>query len=192
LFGAVLGRVVGRVGVPAGPDDSEPGAPEDPDGLGVALAAGAGVGIQLGCPWGAVAGVVGEDVQGLSGSVISGQAEVDAAGLARRPGDRGGAGLGGGVLGAAGTVQDRAQFGEQLGVAELADAGQSGQQADLGMLAQPVADGLVEVGNGGQQGGQQLGLGADDLASTAGSSPTGGCGADRSRCRSSAGWRPPR
>jgi hypothetical protein len=31
--------------------------------------------------------------------------------------------LGGGVLGAAGTVQDRAEFGEQLGVAELADAG---------------------------------------------------------------------
>jgi hypothetical protein len=71
--------------------------------------------------------------------------------------------LGGGVLGAAGAVQDRAQFGEELGVAELADAGQSGQQADLGMLAQPVADGLVEFGNGGQQGGQQLDLGADDL-----------------------------
>jgi hypothetical protein len=42
--------------------------------------------------------------------------------------------LGGGVFGAAGTVQDRAQFGEELGVAELADAGQSGQQAGLGML----------------------------------------------------------
>jgi hypothetical protein len=71
--------------------------------------------------------------------------------------------LGGGVLGAAGTVQDRAQFGEELGVAELADAGQSGQQADPGMGAQPVADRLVEFGNGGQQGGQQLGLGADEL-----------------------------
>jgi hypothetical protein len=71
--------------------------------------------------------------------------------------------LGGGVFSAAGTVQDRAQFGEQLGVAELADAGQSGQQASLRMVAQPVADGLIEFGNGGQQGGQQLGLGADDL-----------------------------
>ena len=81
LFGAVLGRVVGRVGVPARQDDPEPGAPEDPDRLGVALAAGAGVGIQLGCPWGAVAGVVGDDVQGLAGSVIGGQAELDAAGL---------------------------------------------------------------------------------------------------------------
>ncbi len=85
-----------------------------------------------------MAGIVGEEVQGLAGSVVGGQAKVDAAGLARGPGDRGGAGLGGGVLGAAGTVQDRAQFGEQLGVAELADAGQSGQQADLGMVAQPV------------------------------------------------------
>jgi hypothetical protein len=52
-IGAVLGRVVGRVGVPAGPDDPEPGAPKDPDRLGVALAAGAGVGVELARPWGA-------------------------------------------------------------------------------------------------------------------------------------------
>jgi hypothetical protein len=34
-----------------------------------------------------------------------------------------------------------------VGVAELAHAGQPGQQVDLGMLAQPVADGLIEFGH---------------------------------------------
>ena len=50
LFGAVLGGVVGGVGVPAGPHDAEPGAGQDPDGVGVVLAASAGVGVQLGGP----------------------------------------------------------------------------------------------------------------------------------------------
>jgi hypothetical protein len=79
--------------------------------------------------------------------------------------------LGGGVLGAAGTVQDRAEFGEELGAAELADAGPSGQQADLGWVPSRVGDGLVEFGDGGQQGGQQLGLGADDLGEHGGVKP---------------------
>jgi hypothetical protein len=50
LFAAVLGGVVGGVGVPAGPHHAEPGAGEDPDGVGVVVAAPAGVGIQLGGP----------------------------------------------------------------------------------------------------------------------------------------------
>ena len=117
---------------------------------------------------------------------------MDAAGLSRRPGDRGGAGLCRGVLGAAGTVQDGAQFGEQLGVADLADAGQSGQQADLGMVAQPVADGLIEFGNGGQQGGQWLGLGVDELAEHGGVEPDRWPGSRPEPLKSSLGWRPPR
>jgi hypothetical protein len=39
------------------------------------------------------------------------------------------------------------------------------------MVAQPVADGLIEFGNGGQQGGQQLGLGADELGEHGGVEP---------------------
>jgi hypothetical protein len=70
----------------------------------MALAAGAGVGGELGRPGGSMSGVVGEDVQGLAGAAVGGQAEGDAAGLARRAGDRGRAGLGGGVFGAAGAV----------------------------------------------------------------------------------------
>ena len=131
MFGAMPGRVVGGVGVPAGPDDPQPGPAEDPDGLGMALAAGAGVGVELGRPWGPMSGVVGEDVEGLAGAAVGGQAEVDAAGLARRAGDRGRAGLGGGVLGAAGAVQDGAELGKELGVADVADAGERGARAIL-------------------------------------------------------------
>jgi hypothetical protein len=43
LFGAVAGRVVGGVGVPAGPHDPKPGAGEDPDRVWVVLAASAGI-----------------------------------------------------------------------------------------------------------------------------------------------------
>jgi transposase len=50
LFAAVAGRVVGGVGVPAGPDDPQPGGGEDPDGVWVVLAAPAGVGVQPGGP----------------------------------------------------------------------------------------------------------------------------------------------
>jgi hypothetical protein len=38
--GSVEGWVVGRIGVPAGPDDTEPGAGGDADGVRVTLAAG--------------------------------------------------------------------------------------------------------------------------------------------------------
>jgi hypothetical protein len=81
-----------------------------------------------------VAGVAGEDVQGLAGSVVGGQAEVDAAGLPRRPGDRGGAGLGGGVLSAAGPVQDRAQFGEQWAWLSWPMRGSRASKSTLGCL----------------------------------------------------------
>lgn len=47
LAGLVGARVVGGAVVPAGPDDSQPGAGDDAEGVGVAFAAGAGVGIEL-------------------------------------------------------------------------------------------------------------------------------------------------
>ena len=50
LFGAMLGGVVGGVGVPAGPHDPKPGAGQDPDRVRVALAASAGVGVEPGRP----------------------------------------------------------------------------------------------------------------------------------------------
>ena len=79
LEAAVVGGVIGRAVVPAAPQDAGPGAAEDADGVGVAFAAGARVGVEGGRPWGAVPGVVGEDVQGLAGAAVGGQAERMAA-----------------------------------------------------------------------------------------------------------------
>jgi hypothetical protein len=175
----------------SGPDGLQPRSPQDPHGLRVAFAPDRRVGVEGGRPWRAVAGVVGEDVKRLAG-LVGGQAEVRAAGLARCMGNRGGAGLGGGVLGAAGAVQDRAELGEGLGVADLAHPRQPGQQVGLRVLAEPRGHGLVKLGDGGQQSAQQLHLGADDLAEHAGSSPAGGRGAEWRRWRSWAARRPPR
>jgi hypothetical protein len=47
-------------------------------------------------------------------------------------------------------------------VADVADAGEPGQQVGLGVRGQSRGDGLVEVGDGGQQGGEQLGLGVHE------------------------------
>src|SRR5205807_4451662 len=49
--GAVPGGVVGDAFEPAGPDDADPGAGEDADGVRVVLAAGAGVAVDLAIPW---------------------------------------------------------------------------------------------------------------------------------------------
>ena len=72
----------------------------------MALAAAAGLAVQRGGPGGGVAAVVGEGGQGVAGAGVGRPAEVDRAGLARLFGDGAGAGLGGGVFGVAGAVQD--------------------------------------------------------------------------------------
>jgi hypothetical protein len=48
-----------------------------------------------------------------------------------------------------------------LGVAELADAGQPGEHQCHWVLGESSGDGLVEVGDGSQQGGKQVDLAAD-------------------------------
>ncbi len=55
------------------------------------------------------------------------------------------------MFGAGGAVQDRPDLGEQLAEADLADAGQRGQQPGLGVLGEPLADRPVEFGDGGKQ-----------------------------------------
>jgi hypothetical protein len=48
LQGPVFGRVVGDAILPAAPDDVQPGAGEDPDGVGMVVAAVAGSGVEVG------------------------------------------------------------------------------------------------------------------------------------------------
>lgn len=51
LEGVVSGGVVGGVVLPAVPDDVEPGAGEDADGVGVSAAAVAGSSVDVSGPW---------------------------------------------------------------------------------------------------------------------------------------------
>jgi hypothetical protein len=123
LFGGVFVGVVGGVGVPAGPDDAEPGAGDDAVGVGVAFAAVAGVAVEaLGPSW-LHPGVVGEGGDCLAGAGVGGPAEVDASGLARGFGDGCGAAFGGGLFGVGDAVEDGPDLGEDLGQVDLADPG---------------------------------------------------------------------
>src|SRR5438034_10392284 len=78
--GAVPGGVVGDAFEPAGPDDADPGAGEDADGVGVVLAAGAGVAVGLRGPGAGVPAVVGEGRHRGAGGLVGGRAEWSGAG----------------------------------------------------------------------------------------------------------------
>jgi len=60
LEGVVLAGVVGFAGLPAVPDDVEPGAGEDADGVGVVVAAVTGSLVEVLGPGVGAAGVAGE------------------------------------------------------------------------------------------------------------------------------------
>jgi hypothetical protein len=124
--------IVGRVGVPAGPDDPQPSTGDDTGGVWVAFAAGASVGIQPAGPGRLHPSVVGEGGEGGAGPPVGGPTEIDPAGLAGGPGDRRSATFGGGLLGVGDPVKDRTDLGQQLGQVDGADTGQRRQQLGAG------------------------------------------------------------
>ena len=73
LEGPVPGWVVGYAVAPAVPDDVQPGAGEDADGVGVVFAAGDGVAVEPGCPGAGAAGVAGEVADGVAQLLVAAQ-----------------------------------------------------------------------------------------------------------------------
>ena len=126
--------VVGGLVVPAGPDDAQPGAGEDADGVWVAAAAGAGVAVDAFGPGRAVAGVVGPDGERLARFCVAGVAEADGVLAAAVFGDGHAAAERGGFVGACGAVEQRSDFGDELCEADRADARQGPEQLGLGVL----------------------------------------------------------
>src|SRR5919201_5912931 len=104
VVSAAAGGVVGGVGVPAGPDDAQPGAGEDADGVCVAAAAGACVAVDAFGPGGGAAGVVGVEGERFARLRVGRVPEADGALLAAAFGDRGGAAERGRLVGACGAV----------------------------------------------------------------------------------------
>jgi len=115
-------RIVGRAIGPGLPEDADPGAREDADGVGVVAASGSGSAIDVGRPGGGVAGVVGEAGDGSPEAAVASPAEDDAAALAGLARDRSHAGLGGELVGGLEALADVAELGQDLGGADLAGA----------------------------------------------------------------------
>src|ERR1051326_2421344 len=111
--GVGLGVVAGAV-APAGPDDAQPGAGQDPAGVRVAFAGGSGVVVDLRGP--------GEGGDGYAGSAVGGVAEEHVAVFAGFAGDRDDPGFGNQLPGAGGPFEHRPDLADDLGEVDRADA----------------------------------------------------------------------
>src|SRR5215207_4465930 len=185
LEGVVLGGVVGGVVLPAVPDDEQPGAGEDADGVGVVVASGSGAVVEVGGPGVGVAGVSGEVGDGVAELFVAGPAESDRAEFAGLSGRgcgacQAGEGFGGGEAGAA-----VADLGQQPGGADSACAGQAGEDVGVGVRGELVCDlagqGFDLVGQGGEYGDQRVGDLGVEVAVVAGGA---------ARCRDQVGMQP--
>ncbi len=177
----VLGRDVGLAFLPAVPDDVEPGAGQDADGVGMVVAAGEGLAVELVGPGVGAAAVAGEVADGVAQLFVGGPAEADGAVLARLAGggcDAGQAGqrVGGGEAGAA-----VADLGQQPSGAHGARAGQAGEDVGVGMQLQLLADLFAEGLDLLDQAAQycQQGAGGVGPGCAVGAGQSAGCGLSR-------------
>jgi hypothetical protein len=127
LSGAMLSRVVGFAIGPGAPDDAQPGAGEDADGVRVVAAAGLGLGVDMGGPGIGVARVVGHAGESGTQSVVASPAEGDGLGLARLVGDRSDAGLGGELSVGCEALAHAAELGQDLRSADAPGAREAHQ-----------------------------------------------------------------
>src|SRR3974377_732832 len=148
---AMFAGVVRDAVDPAGPDDADPGAGQDADGVRVVLAPGAGVGVDLGGPGAGVPAVVGEGGDRLAEPLVAGPAELHAAVVAGVPGHRGAPGEGGDRVRVVVGWAAVAPLGEHLGGVDLTRPWQRREDRPARVLAEP----------GGGRAGQALYSGAE-------------------------------
>ncbi len=158
----MLGGVVGGAGLPAAPDDVDPGAGQDADGVRVVFAAGAGGAVDGRGPGAGVPGVAGEVADGVAELAADrppeGVRDVGA-GLA---GDRGDPGEGGQGLRVGEPGPAVTGLGQQPGSAQHARPRQGGEDVRVRVGGQLDADpGLQDLGLGGQHG-HRCGQGSGD------------------------------
>src|SRR5713101_1670725 len=146
LGATVRGAVVRLMRAPAAPENTQPGAGEDADGVRVIASAAARPAVDVGRPDGAVARVVGETGERLAKALVAREAEGDSAMLARGVSDGCDAGLGGElvVAGEAGAVVT--QLGEDLGGVDAAGTRQRSDDWPVWVRGDGVLDGRRELG----------------------------------------------
>ena len=140
MFGGVVGHVV----LPAAPDDVEPGSGEDPDGVGVVVAAGSGALVEVGGPGVGVVGVAGEVDDGAAELFVDGPAEGDDFDLAGLLGRGCGAGQAGQRFGGGEPAAGVADLGQEPGGADGAGLGQRGEDRGVGVGGELVGDLVLE------------------------------------------------
>ena len=137
--------VVGFAIDPGAPDDAQPGAREDANGVRMVAAARAGLRVDDGRPRRGVARVVGQAGQRGAQAVIAGPAEGHGLGLARGVGDGRDAGLGGELFVAVEALAHAAQLGQDLRGADAPGTREAHQDAAV------VAGGDVVLDAAGEQ-----------------------------------------
>jgi hypothetical protein len=154
--------------LPASPDDVEPGAGEDADGVGVVVAAVACSLVEVGGPGVGVVGVAGEVDDGAAESFADGPAVGDDLRLAGLAGGRCSAGEGGQYLWGGVSAAGVADLGEQPGRAHGARAGQRGEDRGIGVDGELLGDLFVERGDLGPDAGERGDQGEGDLGAAGG------------------------
>jgi len=156
--------VVGGVVVPAAPEDASPGASEDADGVRVIAATSARLSIHVGGPGTGMAGVVGPGGEGLTQSLVAGEASGNTAVLAGGAGHGSDAGFGGELLEGIEAQAVIPELGEDLCCVDGAGARKGLEDGAVGMLLQVGVDEAAEVADLLDEGPEDGRECADELA----------------------------
>ena len=134
LCGEVFVCVVRKVVLPCAPEDSEPRTCEDAHGMGMPAAAQTSLSINVCGPRAGMAGVVGEAGDGGAQPLVAGPSPSDASGFAALIGDGRDTGLRGEMVFALEAGPHVAEFGGDLGGADLSGAREGHDDAPLRQL----------------------------------------------------------
>ena len=189
---SMTGRIVGGSVLPTTPENADPGAGEDADGVGMVAASIAGVAVDGSGPGIGMTGVVGPGGEGATQALVAGEAAGDAAMLAGGPGDGGDAGFGGELVGRGEAEAVVAELGEDLGGIDGAGPGEGLEERAVRMLGEEGGDEAVELTDVGEKGRRQATRDRTSWPLVSRSrSPARPRGAERRRSRSSSGVRRP-
>ena len=126
--------IVGLMVGPGAPEDPDPGAGQNTDGMGVIAAATASPLVDVGGPGGGMARIVGEAGDGSPQAMIAGPAERHAPALARGPGDGADTGLGRKLILGLETLPHIAEFSQDLRGADPPGAWKGHDDLAVGQL----------------------------------------------------------
>jgi len=142
---SVFVDVVGGAGLPAAPEDADPGASQDAHGVGVIAPTSASVPVDGSGPGMGVAGVVGPSGEGLTKPLVAGEAAGDAPVFAGGVGDGGDPAFAGELILGSEAKAIVAELGEDLSGIDGSGPGERLEDRAIGVLGEVGGDEAVEV-----------------------------------------------